>query len=104
VSAHHCIESVACARFSSAIPPGILEVVFGVGLVILANFLVTFPAPEGCEPGEREGNMIREKSRDKGETVVEASDGEVFRYPTCWRPPGVAMASAGGWASICRTI
>lgn len=63
---------VVGAWFSSAIPPGILKVVFGVGLVILAIFLVTFPAPEDCEPGEREGDMIREKSRDKQETVVEA--------------------------------
>jgi uncharacterized membrane protein YfcA len=87
---------VVGALFSSAISPTMLKGIFGVGLVILAGFLVFFPAPEDCEPGEREGELIPEKSADKGETVVEARDGEEFRYPTCWRPPGVAMASAGG--------
>ncbi len=84
------------ALFSSAISPTVLKGIFGVGLVILAGFLVFFPAPDDCEPGERAGDLIDEKSADKGETIIEASDGETFRYPTCWRPPGVAMASAGG--------
>ena len=86
---------VVGALFSSAISPTVLKGIFGVGLVILAGFLVFFPAPDDCEPGERTGNLIGEKSADKGETVIEASDGETFRYPTCWRPPGVAMGSAG---------
>jgi uncharacterized membrane protein YfcA len=87
---------VVGALFSSAIPPTILKIVFGIGLIVLSGFLVFFPAPDDCEPGEKEGELIREKSADKGETVIEAADGEEFRYPTCWRPPGVAMASAGG--------
>ena len=84
------------ALFSSAISPTLLKGIFGVGLVVLAGFLIFFPAPDDCEPGEREGDLIREKSADKGEIVVEARDGEKFQYPICWRPPGVAMASAGG--------
>lgn len=87
---------VVGALFSSAISPTLLKGIFGVGLVILAGFLVFFPAPDDCEPGEREGTLLKEKSAANEQTVIEARDGEVFRYPTCWRPPGVAMASGGG--------
>lgn len=87
---------VVGALFSSAIAPGTLKLIFGAGLILLAAFLVFFPAPDHCEPGDREGNLLREKSVENEETVIEAADGEVYRYPTCWRPPGVAMASAGG--------
>lgn len=87
---------VAGALLSSWVPSTTLKAIFGVGLVILAGFLLFFPAPEECEEGQRQGRLIGEKSADKAETVVEARDGEVFRYPTCWRPPGVGMAAGGG--------
>jgi len=87
---------VVGALFSSAIAPGLLKMIFGAGLVVLAAFMILFPSPDACEPGERESELMREKSSNNEETVVEGADGEVYRYPTCWRPPGVAMASGGG--------
>lgn len=36
------------------------------------------------------------RSEGKGTTVIEAADGTVYEYPTCWRPPGVLLAAAGG--------
>jgi uncharacterized membrane protein YfcA len=84
------------AMFSSAIDPELLKIIFGTGLIVLAGFLVFFPSPNDCEPGERESELERQKSGENEKTVIEAADGEVFEYPTCWRPPGVGLASAGG--------
>jgi uncharacterized membrane protein YfcA len=87
---------VAGALLSSMVPSLILKAIFGAGLVVLAGFLLFFPAPEAGAEGEREGPLLRKKSAEKGETVIETRDGEVYRYPTCWRPPGVGMAAGGG--------
>lgn len=87
---------VAGAFFGSMVADDILKGIFGGGLVVLAGFMLFFPAPESCEEGEREGDLMRDKSSKKGETVIETRDGEVYRYPTCWRPPGVGMAAGGG--------
>lgn len=77
----------------------LLKLVFGVGLVGLGGFLTLYDAPEACEPGGREGTYLRKKNAGNGETVVEASDGETYRYDTCWRPPGVALASIGAFVT-----
>ncbi len=78
------------------VPSGTLKAIFGVGLLILAAFLILVRSPEACEPGDRAIEFIDRQSRGKGTTVIRASDGKVFEYPTCWRPPGVIMAAAGG--------
>ncbi len=73
-----------------------LKGIFGIGLLVLAGFLILVRSPEECEAGDRPVPLIDRKSRGKGTTVVRARDGSVYEYPTCWRPPGVAMAAAGG--------
>lgn len=88
--------TIAGALLAHRVPAGTLELVFGTGLLVLAGFLVFLPAPEDCEPAAREGEILRRKSSGRDETVIHAADGEAYRYPTCWRPPGVALAAAGG--------
>ena len=73
----------------------LLKAVFGVRLLTLAGFLILVRSPEECEPGDRSMPLIERKSKGKGTTVIRAKDGSVYEYPTCWRPPRVAMAAAG---------
>jgi uncharacterized membrane protein YfcA len=79
------------------VDPDLLKLAFGIGLLGLGGFLVYYDAPEECEPGEGEGEFLREKNTGRGSTVVEAADGERFEYDTCWRPPGVSLAAVGGF-------
>lgn len=78
------------------VPDTLLRGGFGVGLFVLGGFLLYFDSPEETEPGEREGEFLEKKNAECGTTIVNASDGERFVYPTCWRPPGVALAALGG--------
>ena len=84
------------AVLADAIPSRVLKGIFGVGLLILAGFLILVRSPEECEPGDRAVPLIDRKSKGKGVTLIQAKDGSVYEYPTCWRPPGVAMAAVGG--------
>ncbi|MFB6219120.1 MAG: sulfite exporter TauE/SafE family protein, partial [Halobacteriaceae archaeon] len=84
---------VAGSVLSNYIDPAVLKAVFGAGLVVLGGFLVVYDPAEEYEPGEAEGALLRRKNTGRPETVVEAADGEVFRYETCWRPPGVSLAT-----------
>ncbi|MFB6121468.1 MAG: sulfite exporter TauE/SafE family protein [Halobacteriaceae archaeon] len=90
---------VAGSLLSHAVDPALLKAVFGVGLVVLGGFLTVYDAPERCEPGEGEGTFLRRMNTGNGETVVETTDGETFRYDTCWRPPGVALAGVGAFVT-----
>lgn len=74
----------------------ILKGIFGIGLLVLAAFLVLVRSPQECEPGDKAVPLIDRKSRDRGTTLVRARDGAVYEYPTCWRLPGVMMAAVGG--------
>lgn len=74
----------------------ILTGIFGIGLLVLSAFLILVRSPAECRPGDRPVPLIDRKSKGKGTTVVQARDGSVYEYPTCWRPPGVLMAAAGG--------
>ena len=74
----------------------ILKGVFGIGLLVLAAFLVLVRSPEDCEPGDRAMPLIDHKSRGMSTTLIRPRDGAVYEYPTCWRPPGVVMAAVGG--------
>ncbi len=88
---------IAGSLIAHIINPGILKGVFGAGLILLGGFLVFYPAPGKCRPDEFESEYIRDKTRKKPLTVVETNDGQLFRYKTCWRPPGVALSSIGGF-------
>lgn len=79
------------------VPTTLLKLAFGTGLLVLGGFLVYYDPPEGCVPGEREGNYLRRKNTGRGETTIETTDGETFTYDTCWRPPGIGLATAGGF-------
>jgi len=81
------------------IPTRLLKGIFGVGLLLLGGFLVYYDPPEGYEPGESESAYLREKNTGRGTTRIEAADGETFTYDTCWRPPGVALSTVGGFVT-----
>lgn len=85
------------ALVANYMEPAILKAIFGVGLVVLGGFLVFYDTPEEYEPGEKEGAFLREKNTGRGETVIETTDGETYRYETCWRPPGVSLATIGAF-------
>ena len=59
-------------------------------------FLILVRSPEECEPDDRAIPLIDRKSEGRGTTVIQARDGTVYEYPTCWRLPGVLMAAVGG--------
>ncbi|MGQ4554496.1 TSUP family transporter [Halobellus sp. GM3] len=79
------------------VPTTLLTLAFGVGLLVLGGFLVYYDPPEECVPGECEGEFLTRKNAGRGETVIETTDGETFRYNNCWRLPGVGLATAGGF-------
>jgi len=83
------------ALLAHMVPSGILKAIFGFGLVILGAFIFLARSPEECVPGECQGALITRKSKGKGHTIIQAQDG-TYEYPTCWRPPGVLLASTGG--------
>jgi uncharacterized membrane protein YfcA len=77
--------------------PGILKLIFGAGLVLLGGFLVYYESPDNCEPGECESDYLKAKNDGQGTTTIEATDGETFTYDTCWRAPGIALSTLGGF-------
>ena len=87
---------VVGAFAAEAIDDRILKAIFGVGLLVLAGFLILVRTPEECEPGDRPSELIDRKSVGKGATEIRAKDGSIYAYPTCWRPPGVILAALGG--------
>lgn len=88
--------ALAGALVAHEVAAGVLRGIFGFGLVGLSGFLLLQRAPEVCEPGEKAGEMMRRKSAGSATTVIEARDGAVYEYPTCWRLPRVALAAVGG--------
>ncbi|MEF8818821.1 MAG: sulfite exporter TauE/SafE family protein [Haloferacaceae archaeon] len=90
---------VAGALAAHVVPTALLTLAFGAGLLLLGGFLVYYDPPEECTPGEREGAFLRRKNTGRGETTVETTDGERFTYDTCWRPPGVGLATVGGFVT-----
>lgn len=81
------------------VDPTILKILFGVGLLSLGGFLIYYESPEDYEPGQAEGAFLREKNSGHGTTTVESADGETFIYDTCWRVPGVALSTLGGFVT-----
>jgi hypothetical protein len=88
---------VAGALAAHFVPTNLLTLAFGAGLLVLGGFLVYYDPPDECVPGEGEGEYLRTKNTGRGETTIETADGETFTYDTCWRPPGVGLATAGGF-------
>lgn len=88
---------VAGALAAHVVPTTLLKLGFGVGLLILGGFLVYYDPPEECVPGESEGSFLRRKNDGRGTTTIETTDGETLTYDTCWRPPGVGLATVGGF-------
>lgn len=92
------VPAVVIGAFAAHyVPTALLKLAFGVGLLGLGGFLVYYDPPEECIPGECEGEFLERKNTGRGETTIETTDGETFRYDTCWRPPGVGLATAGGF-------
>jgi len=81
------------------VPTTLLTITFGVGLLVLGGFLVYYDPPEDCVPGECEGPFLERKNTGRGRTVVETADGETYTYDTCWRPPGLGLATVGGFVT-----
>ena len=92
------VPAVAVGAFAAHyIDPQLLKLAFGAGLVLLGGFLLYYEPPEESEPGGAEGAFLAAKNTARGTTTIEATDGETFTYDTCWRPPGVALSTAGGF-------
>ena len=81
------------------VDPQLLKAAFGFGLLLLGTFLVYYDPPEKCVPGESEGEYLEEKNTSHGETVIVTTNDETYRSDTCWRPPGVALATFGGFVT-----
>lgn len=88
---------VVGALAAHSVPTTLLTIAFGVGLLALGSFLVYYDPPDECVPGECESEFLERKNIGRGKTVIETTDGETFTYDTCWRPPGVGLATAGGF-------
>ncbi len=92
------IPAIVVGAFAAHyVDPTLLKLIFGAGLLLLGGFLVYYESPENCEPGECEGEYLKKKNSGRGTTTVEAADGESFTYDTCWRTPGVALSTLGGF-------
>jgi uncharacterized membrane protein YfcA len=92
------VPAVVLGSFSAHyVPTTVLKAIFGGGLILLGGFLVYYDPPEKCEPGEGEGSFLESKNDGRGETVIKTRDGTVYRYDTCWRAPGLSMATIGGF-------
>jgi uncharacterized membrane protein YfcA len=94
------VPAVVVGAFATHyVPTTILKLAFGAGLVLLGGFLTLYDSPEEAEPGEREGEFLEAKNDGRGTTTVETTDGETFTYDTCWRLPGVGLATVGGFVT-----
>jgi len=94
------VPAVVIGAFAAHyIDPRLLKLAFGAGLVLLGGFLLYYEPPENCEPGSREGGFLKRKNTGRGTTNITAADGEAFTYDTCWRPPGVALSTVGGFVT-----
>jgi uncharacterized membrane protein YfcA len=92
------VPAVVVGAFAAHhVPTALLTIAFGAGLLLLGAFLVYYDPPEECVPGEREGEFLKRKNTGHGTTTIETSDTETYTYDTCWRPPGLGLATAGGF-------
>lgn len=80
---------IAGAFLAHRIEPGVLRVVFGVVLVILAVIVLYHSTQKGKPPTSR----ILDKARKT--TVIRARDGNTYTYRVCNRSIGVSLAGIG---------
>jgi len=90
---------VVGALAAHSVPTTLLTLTFGVGLLLLGGFLVSHDPPDECAPGECEGSFLQRKNSGRGRTTIETTDGETFTYDRCWRPPGLGLATVGGFVT-----
>jgi len=92
------VPAVVVGAFAAhVVPTTLLTIAFGAGLLLLGAFLVYYDPPEECVPGECEGEFLKRKNAGRGTTTIETTDGETYTYDTCWRLPGLSLATAGGF-------
>jgi len=82
--------AVGGAFLSHRIEPGILQVVFGATLVLLAMVVLYHSTQKDKGPV---GRVLERAART---TVIRARDGSVYSYRTCNRSIGVSLAGLGG--------
>ena len=82
---------VAGGLLSHRIEPGILRTIFGTVLVLLAIVVLYHSTQKEKSPTAR---IWDQASRT---TEIHARDGAQFKYRTCNRPVGVALAGIGGF-------
>jgi uncharacterized membrane protein YfcA len=82
--------AVAGAFLANRVEAGILQIVFGTALLILAVIVLYHSAQKGKPPT---GRILDEA---KNVTVILASDGSTYSYRTCNRSIGVTLAGIGG--------
>jgi len=94
------VPAVVVGAFAAHyVPTTLLKLAFGAGLLALGGFLVYYDPPEECVPGERESEFLEQQNDGRGQTTIETRDGETFTYDTCWRLPGIGLATAGGFVT-----
>lgn len=79
------------AMVAHMLPEGVLKLIFGVGLLVLAGFLFRNPAQH-----DGGGDVTIPAAEGEEITTIHASDGATYRYPRCSRTPGVTLAILGG--------
>lgn len=79
------------AILAHRIDPGILQIIFGIALVLLAA-IVLYHSGEKPKASE-----IRRAERDGRLTVINARDGAVYTYRVCRRSIGVVLSGIGGF-------
>ena len=80
---------VAGALLANRIEPGILRIIFGIVLVLLAVIVLYNSTQKGKPPDPRILNQARKT------TVIRARDGNIYSYRTCNRFIGVPLAGIG---------
>jgi uncharacterized membrane protein YfcA len=79
---------------SGWVEPGILKVVLGVGLFVVA--LSFLRAPERKDVARMDTYILQEYGGEKAETSLITAEGEEIRYKVCNRAEGRLIAGLGG--------
>lgn len=82
---------VAGALLTHRVESGILQIVFGTVLVLLATIVLYHVTQRGKPPT---GLLL---DQDKKATVIRARDGNTYSYRTCNRSIGVSLAGIGAF-------
>jgi len=83
--------AVAGALLAHRIESGILQIVFGIALVVLAVIVLYHSTQKGKPPT---GRILDQASKT---TVIRARDGITYSYRTCNRSVGVPLAGIGAF-------